>query len=85
MSITPRSVKFSSADESVAQAIVCEFADTWNRHDMPGTHEVETEDVEWINITGHHWCWKAVVYKGRDTIPPDRVPRIEDRGSFNPD
>jgi hypothetical protein len=52
MSITPRSLKFSSADDSVAQGIVCEFADTWNRHDMPGTHEVETEDVEWINIPG---------------------------------
>jgi hypothetical protein len=50
MSITPSSLKFSSADDSVAQGIVCEFADTWTRHDTPGTHEVETEDVEWINI-----------------------------------
>jgi uncharacterized protein (TIGR02246 family) len=68
MNTKPESLSLSSADESAVRAVVSEFASTWNRHDMPGMHELDTEDVEWINITGHHWRGKAMVYKGHDTI-----------------
>jgi hypothetical protein len=77
----PRSLKFRSADESDAQGIVREFVDTGNRHYMPRTHEVETEDVGWINITGHHWRGKSVVYKGRaTTIHRTRCPELKTEG-----
>ena len=45
---------FDAPDESVIRAVVFEFANTWNRHDMHAMHELDTEDVEWINVSGHH-------------------------------
>ena len=30
---------------------------------MRGMHELDTEDVEWINISGNHWRGKDIVYK----------------------
>lgn len=59
---------FSTDDESAVRALVNEFANTWNRHDMKAMHELDTEDVEWINVVGHHWRGKAAVYKGHDAI-----------------
>ena len=58
----------SAEDQSAVRALVDEFANTWNRHDMKGMHELDTEDVEWINVVGHHWRGKATVYKGHDAI-----------------
>jgi uncharacterized protein (TIGR02246 family) len=59
---------FSADDESAVRTIVSEFANTWNRHDMKTMHELDTEDVEWINVAGNYWRGKAAVYKGHDTI-----------------
>jgi len=58
----------SATDESAVRTIVAEFANTWNRHDMNAMHALDTEDVEWINVTGNHWRGKASVFKGHDTI-----------------
>ena len=44
MTITPPA--FGADDESAVRAIVNEFANTWNRHDMKAMHELDTEDVE---------------------------------------
>ena len=59
---------FSTEDESTVRAIVSEFANTWNRHDMKTMHDLDTEDVEWINVTGNYWRGKPAVYKGHDII-----------------
>jgi uncharacterized protein (TIGR02246 family) len=59
---------FTADDESAVRALVSEFANTWNRHDMKAMHELDTEDVEWVNVVGNHWRGKAAVYKGHDTI-----------------
>ena len=59
---------FSTEDESTVRSIVAEFASAWNRHDMKTMHDLDTGDVEWINVTGNHWRGKAAVYKGHDTI-----------------
>jgi uncharacterized protein (TIGR02246 family) len=59
---------FSADDESAVRALVNEFANTWNRHDMKAMHELDTEDVEWINVVGHHWRGRATVYKGHTAI-----------------
>ena len=58
----------SADDESAVRALVNEFANTWNRHDMKAMHELDTEDVEWINVVGHCWRGKATVYKGHVAI-----------------
>jgi uncharacterized protein (TIGR02246 family) len=58
----------SADDESAVRALVNEFANTWNRHDMKAMHELDTEDVEWVNVVGHHWRGKANVYKGHTAI-----------------
>jgi uncharacterized protein (TIGR02246 family) len=47
---------------------VADFAGAWNRHDMKAMHALDTEDVEWINVTANYWRGKAAVYKGHDTI-----------------
>jgi uncharacterized protein (TIGR02246 family) len=59
---------FSADDESAVRTLVNEFANTWNRHDMKAMHERDTDDVEWINVVGHHWRGKATVYKGHVAI-----------------
>ena len=59
---------FSADDESAVRALVNEFANSWNRHDMKAMHDLDTEDVEWINVVGHYWRGKATVYKGHDAI-----------------
>ena len=59
---------FSADDESAVRALVNEFANTWNRHNMKAMHELDTEDVEWINVVGHYWRGKATVYKGHVAI-----------------
>ena len=59
---------FSAEDESAVRALVNEFANTWNQHDMKAMHELDTEDVEWMNVVGHYWRGKANVYKGHVAI-----------------
>jgi uncharacterized protein (TIGR02246 family) len=66
MTTTPRALV--ADDESAVRALVDEFANTWNRHDMGAMHELDTDDVEWINVVGHHWVGKATVYKGHVAI-----------------
>jgi uncharacterized protein (TIGR02246 family) len=58
----------TAAEDSAVRAVVAEFVNTWNRHDMKGMHDLDTDDVEWINIVGHHWHGKAEVYKGHDNL-----------------
>lgn len=50
------------------RGIVAEFANTWNRHDMKGMHELNTDDVEWINVAANHWRGNSAVWKGHSTI-----------------
>ena len=59
---------FSADDESAVRALVNGFANAWNQHDMKAMHELDTEDVEWINVVGHYWRGKATVYKGHVAI-----------------
>jgi uncharacterized protein (TIGR02246 family) len=66
MTTTPPA--FSAEDEAAVRALVNEFANTWNRHDMKAMHELDTEDVEWINVVGHHWRGKTTVTKGHVAI-----------------
>jgi uncharacterized protein (TIGR02246 family) len=35
---------------------------------MKAMHELDTEDVESINVVGHYWRGKATVYKGHVAI-----------------
>ncbi len=68
MTIEPKAIGLDSADELAIRAVVAEFASTWNRHDMLGMHDLDTEDVEWINVTGNHWRGKAAVFKGHAAL-----------------
>lgn len=61
-------VALSTEDESAVRAIVAEFANTWNRHDMKAMHELNAPDVEWINVAGNSWQGNAAVFNGHDTI-----------------
>ena len=59
---------FNSSDESAVRTVVSEFANTWNRHDMKAMHELNTNDVEWINVTANHWRGNPAVIKGHENI-----------------
>jgi uncharacterized protein (TIGR02246 family) len=59
---------FSADDESAVRTIVNEFANSWNRHDMKAMHELDTEDVEWVNVVGQYWRGKETVFKGHTAI-----------------
>jgi uncharacterized protein (TIGR02246 family) len=67
-SMTNTPAAFSADDESAVRALVNEFANTWNRHDMKAMRELDTEGVEWINVVGHYWRGKDTVYKGHVAI-----------------
>jgi uncharacterized protein (TIGR02246 family) len=58
----------SADDETAVRGLVNAFADAWNRHDMKAMHELDTDDVEWVNVVGHYWRGKETVRKGHTAI-----------------
>src|SRR5688572_1985611 len=67
---------FTAEDESAVRALVNEFANTWNRHDMKAMHELNTEGVEWINVVGHQWRGNPTVFKGHTAIHKGMVAQV---------
>ena len=61
-------VLLSSQDEAAVRAVVSEFTGAWNRHDMAAMHDLNTTDVEWVNVTANHWQGNPTVYKGHDAL-----------------
>jgi uncharacterized protein (TIGR02246 family) len=58
-----------SADDATAvRGLVNDFADAWNRHDMNAMHDLDTDDVEWVNVVGHYWRGKDTVRRGHTAI-----------------
>jgi hypothetical protein len=45
----------SADDETAVQGLVNGFAGAWNRHDMKAMHDLDTDDMEWVNVVGQHW------------------------------
>jgi uncharacterized protein (TIGR02246 family) len=74
MTSTPAAL--SAEDESAVRALVDAFADTWNRHDMKAMHELNTEEVEWINVVGHQWRGNPTVIKGHTAIHKGMVAQV---------
>lgn len=58
----------SAADETAVRGLVNGFADAWNHHDMKAMHDLDTDDVEWVNVVGHHWRGKETVRRGHTAI-----------------
>lgn len=58
----------SGDDESAVRGLVDGFAGAWNRHDMKAMHDLDTDDVEWVNVVGHYWRGKDTVRKGHTAI-----------------
>ena len=58
----------SADDETAVRALVDAFADSWTRHDLKAMHDLDTDDVEWVNVVGHHWRGKETVRKGHMAI-----------------
>jgi uncharacterized protein (TIGR02246 family) len=51
-------------DEKAVRALVDQFASAWNQHDMKALHDIDTDDVEWVNVVGHDWPGKTTVLRG---------------------
>ena len=58
----------TAEDQSAVRALVNGFADAWNHHDMKAMHDLDTDDVEWVNVVGQHWRGKDTVRKGHTAI-----------------
>lgn len=58
----------SAEDETAVKGLVSGFADAWNHHDMKAMHDLDTDDVEWVNVVGHHWRGKETVRRGHTAI-----------------
>jgi ketosteroid isomerase-like protein len=48
-------VAMSSPDVQAIRAILIEYQDAWNAHDMTALDELFTDDAHWVNIVGMHW------------------------------
>jgi len=66
--MSPVAPKIDSSDERAILAVVAAYASTWNSRDMKAMHELDTEDVEWINVAGNSWRGRPAVQQGHDTI-----------------
>jgi len=55
-------------DEQAIRAVMTEYGDSWNRHDMGAMAELFTDDVHWVNIVGWHWSGKTAVVTGHEAI-----------------
>ena len=66
-STTPPPV-LSADDTAAVRGLVNDFADAWNRHDMKAMHDLDTDDVEWVNVVGQHWRGKDTVRRGHTAI-----------------
>jgi uncharacterized protein (TIGR02246 family) len=82
----PMPERLSSQDDAEVRAIVAQFANTWNRHDMKEMHELDSEDAQWINVAGNIWRGKPTVFKGHGVIhrtiyakTPMRIEEVEVR------
>jgi uncharacterized protein (TIGR02246 family) len=58
----------SAEDETAVRGLVNGFAEAWNRHDMKAMHDLDTDDVEWVNVVGHYWRGKDTVRRGHTAI-----------------
>ena len=58
----------SAEDETAVRGLVNGFADAWNHHDMKAMHDLDTDDVEWVNVVGHYWRGKDTVRRGHTAI-----------------
>ncbi|HEY7188296.1 MAG TPA: SgcJ/EcaC family oxidoreductase [Vicinamibacterales bacterium] len=59
---------WDSADRQAIGAVVAGYASTWNSRDMKAMHDLDTEDVEWINVAANSWKGRTAVQTGHDTI-----------------
>ena len=80
---TTRTAAFGTDDEAAVRRLVDGFAKTWNQHDMNAMHELDTNDVEWINVVGHYWRGKATVHLGHAAVhmPKTRSTKIHSLSS----
>src|SRR5215471_10464470 len=58
----------SAEDANAVRGLVNGFADAWNHHDMKAMHDLDTDDVEWVNVVGHYWRGKETVRRGHTAI-----------------
>lgn len=58
-----RTVAMSSPDVDAIRAVLIEYQDAWNAHDMTAIEELFADDAHWVNIVGMHWQGKAAIIK----------------------
>lgn len=68
MTATTLPTALSADDETAVRGLVNGFADAWNHHDMKAMHDLDTDDVEWVNVVGQHWRGKETVRRGHTAI-----------------
>jgi uncharacterized protein (TIGR02246 family) len=59
----------ASADESDVRAVVAQWEQAWNQHDMRALASLFTTDADFVNVGGRHW-------KGQEQIREQHQARI---------
>jgi uncharacterized protein (TIGR02246 family) len=63
-----RAVAMSSPDVDAIRAVLIEYQDAWNAHDMTALEELFTDDAHWVNIVGMHWQGKMAIIKAHSVF-----------------
>lgn len=56
------------ADLDASRAVLIEYQDSWNRHDIVSMEELFADDAHWINIVGMHWQGRAAIIAAHDAF-----------------
>jgi len=60
---------WAASDETAVQAVVAQWDQSWNHHDMQMLADLFTVDADFVNVGGRHW-------KGRDQIRDQHQARL---------
>ena len=72
------SIAHAESSEDAARRHVQEFANTWNRHDMPAFGALFADDADFVNVGGQWWKGRREIQRRHaythGVIPREAVP-----------
>lgn len=66
--VSVRALGMSAVDEQKIRAVMRDYGEAWNHHDIGAMQQLFTDDADWINIVGMHWRGKTAILKAYDVF-----------------